>query len=90
MSAYFNVVVYIACLLNAVLFNAVCIMLLSFFLLLIFTNAFCFMLCLGLLTHSLFISSMILHHAVVLICLFFLILCSHHFLYEMAMCSLEK
>ena len=28
-----------------------------------FANAFCFMLCLGLLTHSLFISSMIFHHA---------------------------
>ena len=28
--------------------------------------------------------------AVLLICWFFLILCSHHFLYEGAMCSLEK
>ena len=28
--------------------------------------------------------------AVLLICWFFLILCSHHFLYERAMCSLEK
>ena len=28
--------------------------------------------------------------AVLLICSFFLILCSHHFLYERAMCSLEK
>ena len=28
--------------------------------------------------------------AVLLICRFFLILCSHHFLCEMAMCSLEK
>ena len=33
------------------------------YLLLIFANAFSFMLCLGLLTHSLFISSMIFHHA---------------------------
>ena len=33
-----------------------------FFLLLIFANVFCFMLCLGLLTHSLFISSMTFHH----------------------------
>ena len=46
----------------AVLSNAVCLHN-AFFLLLIFANAFCFMLCLGLLTHSLFISSMIFHHA---------------------------
>ena len=48
----------------AALSNAVCLYnaLLLFFLL-IFENAFCFMLCLGLLTHSLFISSMIFHHA---------------------------
>ena len=40
----------------AALSNAdVCIMLSSLFLLLIFANAFCFMLCPGLLTHSLFI-----------------------------------
>ena len=38
--------------------NAVCIMLLLF-LLLIFANAFCFMPCLRLMTHSLFISSII-------------------------------
>ena len=35
----------------------------SAFLLLIFASSFCFMPCLGLLTHSLFISSMIFHHA---------------------------
>ena len=35
----------------------------AFFLLLSFANAFCFMLSLGLLTHSLFISIMIFHHA---------------------------
>ena len=34
-----------------------------FFLLLIFANAFVIMLSLGLLTHSLFISRMIFHHA---------------------------
>ena len=45
----------------AALSNAVCLY--NAFLLLIFANAFCFMLCLGLLTHSLFISSMIFHHA---------------------------
>ena len=42
--------------------NAVCLHN-ALSLLLIFANAFCFMLCLGLLTHSLFISSMIFHHA---------------------------
>ena len=44
----------------------VCIMLLSFFLLflpLIFANSFCLHACHGLLTHSLFISCIILHHA---------------------------
>ena len=46
----------------AALSNVVCLHN-SFFLLLIFANAFCFMLCHGLLTHSLFISSMIFHHA---------------------------
>ena len=35
------------------------------FLLLIFANAFCFMLCLSLLTHSLLISSMLFHHLLV-------------------------
>ena len=35
----------------------------AFFLLLIFANAFCFMHCLSLLIHSLFISSLIFHHA---------------------------
>ena len=48
----------------AALSNAVCLYNASFFfLLLIFANTFCFMLCLGLLTHSLFISRMIFHHA---------------------------
>ena len=46
----------------AALSNAVCLYN-AFVLLLIFANAFCFMPCLGLLTHSLFISSMIFHHA---------------------------
>ena len=45
----------------ATLSNAVCMH--NAFFILIFANAFCFMLCLGLLTHSLFISSMIFHHA---------------------------
>ena len=35
----------------------------AFFQPLIFANAFCFMLCLGLLTHRLFISSMNFYHA---------------------------
>ena len=51
----------------ATLCNAVCMhnafTKFFFFLLLIFANAFYFMLCLGLLTHSLFISSMIFHHS---------------------------
>ena len=49
----------------AALSNAVCLYdaSLSSFLAIDFANAFCFMLCLGLLTHSLFISSMIFHHA---------------------------
>ena len=46
----------------AALSNAVCLYN-ALFLLLICANAFCFMLSLGLLTHSLFISSMIFHHA---------------------------
>ena len=46
----------------AALSYAVCLYNASHFLLLIFANALCFMLCLGLLTHSLFISSMIFHH----------------------------
>ena len=45
----------------AALCNAVCSH--SAFFLLIFANPLCFMLCLGLLTHRLFISSMILHNA---------------------------
>ena len=46
----------------AALSNAVCLYN-ALFLLLICANALYFMLCLGLLTHSLFISSMIFHHA---------------------------
>ena len=46
----------------AALSNAVCLYN-AFFLLLIFANDFCSMLCLGLLTHSLFISSMFSHYA---------------------------
>ena len=55
--------IMLACLvLFAALSNAVCLYK-AFFLLLIFANAFCFMLCLGLLIHSLFISKMISNHA---------------------------
>ena len=48
----------------AALSNAVCLhnAFLFLFFLLIFANAFYFTLCLGLLTHSLFISCMIFHH----------------------------
>ena len=46
----------------AALSNVVCLHN-AFSLPLIFANAFCFMLCHGLLTHSLFISNIIFHHA---------------------------
>ena len=42
--------------------NAVCLHN-ALFLLLVYANVFVFMPCLGLLTHNLFISSMIFHHA---------------------------
>ena len=45
----------------AALSNAVCLY--NALLRSIVANAFCFMFCLGLLTYSLFISSMIFHHA---------------------------
>ena len=47
----------------AALSNAVCLYNASFFFSIDFCKCFCFMLCLGLLTHSLFILSMIFHHA---------------------------
>ena len=59
-----------------------------FFFLLIF--AFCFMLCLGLLTQFVYFKYDVSSCAVLLICSFLLNLCSHNFLYERAMCSLEK
>ena len=72
----------------AALSNAVCSYnaLFSFFLLLIFASAFVIMLCLGLLTRCLFISSMIFHHFDLLV---FLILCSHHF-YMNGLCALWR
>ena len=45
----------------AALSNAVCLY--NAFFAIAFANAFCFMHCLGLLTHNLFISYMIIHHA---------------------------
>ena len=67
----------------AALSNAVCLH--NAFLAINFCKCFVFMLCLGLMTHSLFISSLLL------ICCFFLILCSHFLSkYERAMCYLEK
>ena len=70
---YIMLYIMLAYLLFAALSNAVCIMFifLIFFLLLNFANAFCIMLCLGLLTHSLFISSMIFHHAQLFLCVGF-------------------
>ena len=73
----------------AALSNAVCLY--NVFFVIDFCKCFLFHACLGLLTHILFTSSMIFRScAVLLICWFFLILCSHHFLCEKAMCSLEK
>ena len=72
------------------------------FSLLIFADAFCFMLCHGLFIYyyyyhlfGLFVEFFYFKYdspscAVLLICYFFLIQFSHHFLYERAMCSLEK
>ena len=70
----------------AALSNAVCLH--NAILLLIF--AVDFMLCLGLLTQFVYFKYDFPSYAVFLICWFFLILCSHHFLHERAMCSLEK
>ena len=72
----------------AALFNAACLHN-AYFLPLTFSNAFFFMLCLGLLPHNfLFFLFCIMHNAFNL--LVFLILCSHLFLSERAMCSQEK
>ena len=60
-----------------------------FFLLLIFANAFCFMLCLGLLTQFVYFKYEFPSCAVLMICWFFLILCSHNFLYE-SLCALWR
>ena len=74
----------------AALSNAVCLYN-AFLLLLIFENAFCF--------HALswFIETYFVYFmydfascTVPLICWFFLIICSHLFYHERAMCSLEK
>ena len=70
--------------------NAVCFYSGIFFLLLIFANAFCFMLCLGLLTQFAYFKYDVSSCAVLLICSFLINLCSHHFFNERAMCSLEK
>ena len=72
----------------AALSNSVCLF--NAFLLLIFANAFCFILCLGLLTQFVYFKYDFPSCAVLLICWFILILCSHHFVCERAMCSLEK
>ena len=75
----------------AALSNAVCLHNASFFLFAIdLCKCFCFMLYLGLLTQFVYFKYDFPSCAVLLICWFFLILCSHHFLYERAMCHLEK
>ena len=77
----------LAALSNAVCFyNVFCFVSLQ----LVFANAFCFMLYLGLLTQFVYFKHDFSSCAVLLIRLFLLILCSHHFLCEEAMCSLEK
>ena len=63
----------------AALSNAVCFNNVFFSLLLIFANAFCFMLCLGLLTQFVYFKYDFSSCTVLLICLFLLNLCSHHF-----------
>ena len=74
----------------AALSNAVCLYN-AFILLFISANVFCFH------TLSWFIDTSFVYFkydfascTVLLICLFFLVLCSHRFLYERTMCSLEK
>ena len=69
--------------------NAVCLY--NAFFLLIFANAFCFY------ALSWFIETWFVYFkydfascTVLLICWFFLIVCSHRFLFEWTMCSLEK
>ena len=65
------------------LFNAVCIMLIYFnfyaidFCIVIYANVFCFVI--GMLTHSLFISIIVLHYVHAFNQLVFLFLCSHRF-----------
>ena len=65
-------------------------MVVCLFLLLIFANAFCFMRFLSLLTQFIYFKYDFSSCAVLLIWSFLLNLCSHHFLYERAMCFLEK
>ena len=62
----------------AALSNAVCFYNGFFILLLIFANAFCFMLCLGLKTQFVYFKYDLSSCTVPLICSFLLILCSHH------------
>ena len=72
----------------AALSNAVCLhnAFLPFFLM-IFANAFCFIICFDLMTHSFFfLKNDFPSCAVLLICWFFLILCSNHF-YMQGLCA---
>ena len=68
--------------------NAVCLY--NAFFAIYFYKCFCFMLCLGLLTQFVCFKYDFPLCTVHLICLFFLILSSQHFLYERAMCFLEQ
>ena len=67
--------------------NAVCLH--NAFFAIYFCKCFVFILYLGLLTQFVYFKYDFPSYAVLLICWFFLILCSHHFLYERAMCSGE-
>ena len=70
--------------------NAVCFYNGCFFFAIDICKCFLFMLCLGLLTQFVYFKYDFSSCAVLFICLFLLNLCSHHFFYERAMCSLEK
>ena len=72
----------------AALFNAVCLYN-SYFLPLIFANVYVFMLCVGLLTHSLFVSNIICIMLSSFNLSVVLILCSHRFLVK-GLCALWR
>ena len=86
MLLYIMLYIMLACLmLFSALCNAVCLYNVFFF-----ANAFCYYALSWFIdTYYVYFKYDFLSCAVPLICWFFLILCSHHFLYEWAMCSGE-